>query len=351
MSEPELLIERHGRTGCLTLNRPAALNALTLGMVHAITAALNQWRDDPEIAAVMIAGAGPRAFCAGGDISDLYTRGKLGDFGFAHAFWRAEYAMNDQIGTYRKPVVTFIHGFCLGGGVGVACHARYRIVGETARISLPECGIGLVPDVGGTRLLARAQPGVGAYLGLTGARMEPGPAIEAGFADSFIPEADWPVAKAALCATGDLASLTRYFAPAPTPRVGLPGQDLRQVFAADSFHLLLDQLALSDAPGVSEARAALAAASPLSVATAFAMQHQLSPSASLQDALQLEYRAVRRALEAGDFLEGIRARIVDRDNAPHWRHASPADVTLAEVAAMLAPLGGDELDLRDQTEC
>ena len=351
MSDAELLVERQGRFGCLTLNRPTALNALTLDMVYGITSALNQWRDEAQVSAVMITGAGPRAFCAGGDISDLYARGKAGDYGFAQAFWRAEYAMNNQIGQYPKPVVAFIHGFCLGGGVGVACHARHRIVGETARISLPECGIGLVPDVGGTRLLARAQSGVGAFLGLTGARMDPGAAIEAGFADAFIPEADWPAAKSALIAAGDPAALTSFLAPAPSPHKGLPTEDLRQIFAAESLGLLLDQLARSDAPGAPGTRAALAAASPLALATAFVMLQQAGPAPSLQDALRLEYRAVRRALEIGDFLEGIRARIVDRDNAPRWRHAAPADVTQAEVAAMLAPLGDDELHLQDETEC
>lgn len=351
MSAPELFVKRQGRVGCLTLNRPAALNALTLGMVQAITKALEQWHEDDGIAAVLITGAGPRAFCAGGDISDLYARGKAGDFGFAQAFWRAEYAMNAQIGSYPKPVVAFVHGFCLGGGVGVACHARHRIVGESARISLPECGIGLVPDVGGTRLLARAQPGVGAFLGLTGARMDPGAAIEAGFGDAHIPEADWPTAQAALMAAGDPAVLASFCLPAPTARGGLPEDALRQIFAAEDFGTLLDQLARSDAPGASQARAALAAASPLALATAFAMLHRLGPAPTLPDALQLEYRAVRRALEAGDFLEGIRARIVDRDNAPRWRHATPADVTATEVAAMLAPLGADELNLQNKTQC
>lgn len=350
MSGQELLVERQGLVGCLTLNRPTALNALTLDMVHGITAALNKWRNDPQISAVLIMGTGPRAFCAGGDISDLYTRGKAGDFGFAQEFWRAEYTMNCQIGEYPKPVVTFIHGFCLGGGVGVACHARHRILGETARISLPECGIGLVPDVGGTRLLAQAQPGVGTFLGLTGARMNPRAAIKAGFADAHIPEADWTAAIAALIAAGDPAVLASFFAPAPAAPGGLPDEALRQIFAAESLGDLLDQLTRSDATGAPEARAALAAASPLALATAFAMLHQLAPAPSLRDALRLEYRAVRRALEAGDFLEGIRARIVDRDNAPHWRHAAPADVTQAEVAAMLAPLGEEELRLQDRTQ-
>lgn len=350
MSADALLVERQGRVGCLTLNRTAALNALTLDMVQAISTALDQWRADDGVAAVLITGAGPRAFCAGGDISDLYARGKAGDFGFAQDFWRAEYAMNAKIGRYPKPVVAFVHGFCLGGGVGVACHASHRIVGESARISLPECGIGLVPDVGGTRLLARAEPGVGAFLGLTGARMDPGAAIEAGFADAHIPEADWPAAQAALMAAGDPAVLGSFCRPAPTGWSVLPEDGLRQIFAVRTFATLLDQLAQSDAQGAPQARAALAAASPLALATAFAMLHRLGPAPTLHDALQLEYRAVCRALAAGDFLEGIRARIVDRDNAPRWRHSAPAAVTEAEVAAMLAPLGAEELSLHDKTQ-
>lgn len=347
MSAPEVIVQRQGRIGRLTLNRPAALNALTLDMVRAISAALRGWRDDADVRAVVIDGAGPRAFCAGGDISDLYARGRAGDYGFAHEFWREEYAMNDLIGHYAKPVITFVHGFCLGGGVGVACHARHRVVGESARMSLPECGIGLVPDVGGTWLLARAAAGLGPYLGMTGARMEPAAAIETGFADIHVAEADWPAALAALAASGDPAELAPFVSAAPAPRTGLPGPELRRIFAETRLSVLLDRLAISAEPGAAEARAALATASPLALATAFALQQRLGPTPSLRTALRMEYRAVRRALEIGDFLEGIRARIVDRDNAPRWRHPTPETVTEAEVAAMLAPLGDEELDLRD----
>jgi len=186
----DLLLRIEGHAGRATLNRPAALNALTYDMANALEAALDQWRDDPLVQLVVIDAVGPRAFCAGGDIADLYATGKAGDVAFGQRFWADEYRLNAKLSEYPKPIVTLMQGFTMGGGVGVGCHASHRIVGESAQISMPECGIGLVPDVGGSRLLARAPGRMGAYLGLTTARMGPGCAIRAGFADHFVPEAD-----------------------------------------------------------------------------------------------------------------------------------------------------------------
>ncbi|RMD91318.1 MAG: enoyl-CoA hydratase/isomerase family protein, partial [Alphaproteobacteria bacterium] len=167
MSE-EILIRKEGRAGRITLNRPEALNALTWPMVTAIEQALDAWADDDELALIVIDGAGERAFCAGGDIAELYRTGRAGDYDYGRRFWRDEYRMNAKLFHFPKPVVTFLHGFVMGGGVGVGCHGSHRIVCEGSVVAMPECGIGLVPDVGGSLILARAPGRLGEYLGTTG---------------------------------------------------------------------------------------------------------------------------------------------------------------------------------------
>ncbi len=178
-------IRQQGRAGRITLNRPKALNALTYDMIRAIEAALDAWRDDDAVKLILIDAIGDRAFCAGGDIADLYRTGTAGDFAYGQQFWRDEYRMNAKLAEYPKPVVSFLQGFTMGGGVGVGCHASHRIVGDTSQIAMPECGIGLVPDVGGSLILARAPGHLGEYLGLTASRMGPGDAIHVGICRSL----------------------------------------------------------------------------------------------------------------------------------------------------------------------
>lgn len=344
-----IVIRREGRAGRITLNRPQALNALTLEMCHAIDAALAGWEGDPEVALVLIEGAGDRAFCAGGDIAEMYARGRRGDFAHGRRFWRDEYRMNARIAGYGKPVVSFLHGFTMGGGVGVGCHGRHRIVGETAQIAMPECGIGLVPDVGGSLILARAPGRIGEYLGTTGARMGPADAILAGFADHFVPEADWPGLKAALVAKGDVAILASARRPPPEGRLAAARAAIDRHFAAPTLAAIAASLAADPSPFAAEARDALARAAPLSAACTLAMVRRLRDHAGIREALALEYRFTFRAMERADFLEGIRAAIIDKDRRPRWRHADPAAVTEEEVAAMLAPLGPDELTFGEET--
>ncbi len=345
MSDIDIRVE--GRAGRITLNRPAALNALSHGMVLAIDRALKDWRDDPRVALVVIDAAPGRAFCAGGDIAELYAEGRKGDFAFGQRFWRDEYRMNDRIAGYAKPVASFIHGFCMGGGVGVACHASHRIVGESAQVAMPECGIGLVPDVGGSFLLARGPGFLGAWAGLTGARLAPADAILASFADSFVPEADWPALKPALVETGDPALIAGY---AQTPPAGRLAAILPQIdagFASGALPEILARLKAADSPFATETLAALARVSPLAAATALEMQRRLKPAPSLRGALDLEYRVSFRAQQATDLLEGIRAAIIDKDRRPRWRHASFDAVPAAEVEALLSPLGRDALTFEE----
>ena len=335
----DILIRIEGRAGRVTLNRPQALNALTYEMCLALDAALTAWADDDRVAIVVLDAVGERAFCSGGDIAEMYATGTAGNYAYGRRFWRDEYRLNARLAGYGKPVVSFLQGFTMGGGVGVGCHASHRVVGESSQIAMPECAIGLVPDVGGSLYLARAG-GLGAYLGMTGARMGPGDAILAGFADHFIPQAEWESVKVALVATGDVGALPRHAAPAPALAPHL--DTIAQVFA------------MPDAAGIAQALAGLGTEfgaatlkamgrnAPLSVACTREMLARLGPDATIHDALAQEYRFTHRAMEQADFLEGIRAAIIDKDRNPRWRHGHVADVTEAEVAALLAPLGAEE---------
>ncbi|MCL4188524.1 MAG: enoyl-CoA hydratase/isomerase family protein [Rhodobacteraceae bacterium] len=335
----EVLVRTEGRAGRITLNRPAQLNALTPGMVAAIDAALAGWAADPSVAVVMIDAAGPRAFCAGGDVAVIYHAARAGDTGLARAFWRAEYRMNARIAAYPKPVVTFLHGFVMGGGVGLGCHAAHRILGESTRVAMPECAIGLVPDVGGTHLLARAPGRTGEWLGLAGVRMGPALAIAAGFGDRFVPEAEWERLKARLAADGDAGCIAE--APAPPPDAPPEPGWTAGAFAGAGIAAIRAALSAEAAPAAAAAAAALDAASPLALEVTLRLVRAAREAPGLQPALTREYRATCHALEHGDFLEGVRAQVIDKDRRPRWRHAGPAAVPEGEVAAALSPRPDD----------
>ncbi|MDF0601460.1 enoyl-CoA hydratase/isomerase family protein [Psychromarinibacter sp. C21-152] len=340
MSEIDIRIE--GRAGRITLTRPKALNALTWDMALAIERALEAWRDDDAVALVLIDGDGDKAFCAGGDIAELYRTGRAGDYDYGRRFWLDEYRMNARLARFPKPVVAFLHGFVMGGGVGVGCHVSHRVVCESSRMAMPECGIGLVPDVGGSLLLSRAPGRLGAYLGLTGDRMRPGDALHAGFADAFVPEDGWAALKAELCRTGRAAAIAEAAAPAPESPLAARQGWIDGCFGAGSVAAILE------AVGEDEAATALRRGSPLSLACTLEMlRRHRAQDAGIEAALTLEYRFTARAMERGDFLEGVRAAIIDKDRTPVWRHA-PGEVTPEEVAVMLAPLGADELNWEDK---
>lgn len=337
----ELIVRTEGRAGRLTLNRPAALNALTHDQCLRTLAALAAWRDDPSVALVILDGAGPRAFCAGGDIARVTAEGRAGNHAAGRAFWRDEYRMNVTLARYPKPVVSFLHGFVMGGGVGYGCHVRHRIAGESLQLAMPECGIGLIPDVGGTWLLSRAPGAVGLWMALTAARLGPGDAIAAGFADALVPEAGWEALKARLCATGDPGVIPVH--PAPEAPLLAQAALIDRLFAGATVPAILQALAADDSDLARDALKAMRRNSPLSMACTLALLR--SAPASLEAAIRAEFRWVWRAMEQGDFIEGVRAQILDKDRNPRWRHARPEDVTPAEVAAMLAPLGPDDWEM------
>jgi enoyl-CoA hydratase len=311
-------------------------------MVRAIHTALDAWRDDPAVSLVVMDAEGPRAFCAGGDIAEIYARGRQGDFAFARAFWAEEFRLNAAIAAWPKPIVVWMHGFVLGGGVGVAGHASHRLVCETSRVAMPECAIGYVPDVGGTHLLARAPGRLGEYLGLTGHRMGPGDAILAGFADRFVPEADWPALLARLVETGDPAAIADVAAEPPPAELADRREAIDDAFSAPDLAILAARLEATDwGHGV---LTGLRRLSPLSMAATLALVRAARREPGLEAALAREYRVASRIIAAGDMLEGVRAQVIDKDRNPQWADAFTG-VTAERVAGLMAPLGADELVL------
>ncbi len=328
----EMIIRKDRRAGRLTFNRPQALTALSHEMALAIAAALQEWRDDPEVALVVIDAEGERAFCSGGDIAAVYHAGLAGDHQVGRAFFRDAYRMNARIAEYPKPIVAFMQGFVMGGGVGVGGHASHRIVGDTTQIAMPETGIGLIPDVGGSWLLGHAPGRCGEYLGLTAARIGPGDAIFTGFADTYIPEANWPALIEQLAETGDVAVIKGH----PRPEASLETADLSP-FGGQT---VADIIAALELAGNEAALKPLRRNSPLSLAATLALVRAARGDDSLRDSLARELRFTARATAESDFLEGVRAQLIDKDRSPRWA----ADASPAHVTAMLAPLGDDEIE-------
>ena len=342
MSDADIHIRIEGRAGRITLQRPDALNAMTYEMCMAIDAALKDWRDDPALHLVMFDALGDKAFCAGGDIAELYATGRAGNFDYGRTFWRDEYRMNAMIAGYPKPVMSFLQGFTMGGGVGIGCHGSLRIVGESSKIAMPECGIGLVPDVGGSHILARINakfPGVGTWIGATGLRLGATDAT-LGFADRFQPEETWNDLKSRAVETGVANAMVVL---GPDSEILGDLTPMGAHFQAGTPAEIGESLRGDNRPAAQTALRALERACPLSVACHMEILRRLGPDSSIEDALGLEYRFTYRSMSHGDFLEGIRAQIIDKDRTPRWRHASLADVTRADVDAMLAPLSDDEL--------
>ncbi len=343
MSEIDLRIS--GRVGRITLRRPKALNALTWDMVNALSDTLPRWAADETIDMLIIDAEGEKAFCAGGDIAGIYTALTEGDHDTPRQFWRDEYPVNAALFHFPKPVASFMQGFTMGGGVGIGCHASHRIVGATSRMAMPECGIGLIPDVGGSLLLARAPGRVGEYLGTTGHRMESGDAIYTGFADYFIPEAEWPELIEQLEQTGDWNQIDRASHAAPDSALKTQAPDINEHFGGETFRDILRSLTHKGDDWALSALKTLTRNAPLSMACTVELVHRARARDILEEALKQEYRFGHRIVEMGDFQEGIRAAIIDKDKSPSWRHDTIDGPSPAEVSAMLRPLGPDELKL------
>lgn len=353
MSEPmvttEVVAEVMGRVGCLTLNRPKALNALTLGMVRDLTTALLAWREDPAVLAVVIRGVhkeGPfGAFCAGGDIRFFHQAALAGNPELED-FFTEEYALNHLIHTYPKPYIALMDGICMGGGMGVSQGASLRVITERSKLAMPETNIGLFPDVGGGYFLSRCAGRLGEYLALTGRVLAGREAITAGLADGHIESGRLPGLWASLATTpfenGDAVErwvashLSTTAAPAPWPAA-----ELERVFALPDATAIVHALEATDSAWARDTAAALRQRSPLMLHVVLAFIRR-ARGLSLADDLRLERDLVRRCFHvrpgpASDTVEGIRALAIDKDHQPKWHPARVEDVTPADVDAYFAP--------------
>ncbi len=337
----DLIVWREGALGRIRLNRPKALNAMSYAMMRGIWSALLAWRDDPAVSAVMIDAAGDRAFCAGGDIQQLYAQGPDAPEP-SRRYWREEYRLNALIASYPKPYVAAMKGVAMGGGVGISAHGSHRLVTESSRVAMPEAAIGFLPDVGGSWLLARAPGETGRYLGMTGAPMDAADAIFAGFADHFVPETRLEAVAWALAEGRSAdAAVLREAEPAPDSRLETRQPAIDAMFSgADALDCLrrVEAEVFDDDADAKAILAALRYNAPVSVAAAFAATTRAKGFERLEEALALEYRFAWRAATSANFFEGVRAAVIDKDRAPNWTPERLEDVTEDMVAAALAPL-------------
>ncbi len=337
----EVLFETRGRLGLITLNRPQALNALNRAMCLAIHAQLEAWRDDAAIGVVAIQGSGDRAFCAGGDVVGLYHAGKSGSDAW-EGFFHDEYRMNHAIATYPKPYVALIDGITMGGGVGLSIHAPYRVATERTLFAMPETGIGLIPDVGGTYALPRLPGELGSYLGLTGARLKGADSVYAGIATHLAAGDSVAALIEALAEGGDVKATLGDFdtdpgdAPLDAHRAAI---DVH--FGGDSVEAIVASLDEGDDWAQAQA-ATLRKMSPTSCKLTLRALRE-GARADIAEALRTEYRIVCAIKHGHDFFEGVRAQLVDKDRNPQWSPATLAEVSEADIERYFEPPAGGDL--------
>ncbi|MFI2780353.1 enoyl-CoA hydratase/isomerase family protein [Streptomyces sp. ALB3] len=343
-----VLLHTDGRVLHITLNRPRALNALTHSMVRGLDEALTLAAGDDAVTAVVIQGAGGRGLCAGGDIRTIYEDARAGRRASVD-FWRDEYRLNARIAGFPKPYVALMDGIVMGGGVGVSAHGDVRVVTERSRVAMPETGIGFVPDVGGTWLLAAAPGELGTHLALTGRAVEAADALLCGLADHFVPSHRLPDLTSALarCATRTEVTRTvrRYATDAPQGEFEAQRAWIDDCYAADTVEEIIGRLLSSGQPAAKEAAETLLAASPTALKVTLAAVRRAARLSGLEAALDQEFRVSCRAFAGHDLVEGVRARIIDKDRAPRWSPAGLDGVTAADVARYFEPLGDQELGL------
>jgi len=345
----DLIVTTEGRAGRITMNRPKALNALSWEMSLALEAGLNAWKDDPAIDLVVIDACEGRAFGAGGDIRNMWEHGSKGDYAYSRGFWSDEYRMNALLRNYPKPVVSFVDGIVMGGGVGIASNCSHRCFSEKTLLAMPETGIGLLPDVGGTFILSRSPGRSGEFLGLTGTRIGVADAIYAGFADHFVPSADHAALKAELCKTGDVLVIGRYErdpmtaeAPEVAPMLADLQGEIDEIFDNSTPMAIVEDLQASKAEWAQAAAKAILRACPLSVGSTLIAIRNAREMSTIEEALAEEYRFTYRSQEFGELNEGVRAQIVDKDRNPQWASPRLEDIWPDRAMFMLSDLGENE---------
>lgn len=340
-TEPEVIVRIEGGVGRLTLNRPQALHALTTGMCREMIAALTAWRDDPKVELVMIDHTGERGFCAGGDIRTLAESGHA-DGVLGREFFYVEYQLNELLFRYAKPTIAFMDGVVMGGGVGISRPCRYRVGTERTTFAMPETGIGLFPDVGGSWYLARMPDHLGLWIALTGARLKAADCELVGVITDYVEAAALPDLKARLVKDPAAVEtlLTEFEADAGRPPIAAHQDEIGLAFAHDDVEAILAALEAGSDWAQAQARI-IRTKSPLSTKIAFRQLQEGRSAKDFAQVMAMEHRIAHRLAVSHDFLEGVRAVILDKDNAPKWRPASLEAVSPAAVDAIFAPLPSD----------
>ena len=352
--KPDLIARREGAAGVIRLNRPKAINAVTLEMFREIDKALDAFESDPAIALILLEGAGDRGLCAGGDIRALYDSARAGgDLG--KTLWREEYILNARIAAFGKPYVALMDGIVMGGGVGLAAHASHRVVTERTRLAMPEVGIGFFPDVGGTWLLSRSPGEIGTYFGLTGQTMNGADAVYAGFADVVVASDRLPALREALTKAPDKATaqdvraIIDGFAMPHEVAPTAPQQPLIDaMFGHDGIEEIVTALAHHASEFAQATLGTILEKSPTGLKLTLKLLRMARESTSLEQCLAREYRAALQIFVSHDFPEGIRAAVIDKDRNPQWQPARIEDVTPEIIARYFVPRGADELTFPNQ---
>ena len=349
-ADATVVMRREGAIGTVLMNRPRALNALNLGMIRGLKAAVDAWRADGAVKLVLLEGAGGKAFCAGGDVRavalSLGSPVPEGQEPLSRAFFREEYRLNQLIHHFPKPYVALVDGICMGGGLGLSVHGSHRVVTERLVLAMPETAIGLFPDVGGGWFLPRFPGEAGTYLGLTGARCNAAEAMWLGFGTQHVPHdrleavvdalaaADWSAGPARDVATRVLEGFTTEPGPAPLKE---HREELARCFSKDSVEEILAALGAEGTPWAEETRATLGRMSPSSLKVTL-RQLRLCRGRPYDEVVTVEYRLSQHTTALTDFREGIRAVLVDKDNRPRWNPPTLAEVREADVEACFAPV-------------
>jgi enoyl-CoA hydratase len=349
VAAPDLIARREGSAGIIRLNRPKAINAVTLEMFRDIDEALDQFEADPAIAVIVLEGAGERGLCAGGDIRALWESSKVnGDLG--KILWREEYVLNARIKKFPKPYVAFMDGIVMGGGVGLSAHSSHRVVTERTKLAMPEVGLGFFPDVGGTFLLSRSPGEIGTYFGLTGTTMNGPDAIHARFADAVVPSAKLPALREVLTKvrpgtmSPEVRALIDGFATGEkTGPVAAKQAEIDRLFGHDRMEDIVAALKRDGSELAQAALKTLGEKSPRGMVVTLRLLRLARKAASLEECLVREYRAALEVFRSDDFREGVRAAVIDKDRNPRWSPAAIEDVTPEMVAPYFAEIGTDEL--------
>ncbi len=348
VGDGEVLVRQLGALRRLTLNRPKALNALTLDMVETMTAHLRAWAQDDAAGAVLIDGAGERGLCAGGDLRALYDAATAKSYALPEQFWAAEYRLDVMIARYPKPVIALMDGMVMGGGVGISAHAAHRVVTERSLVAMPEVSIGYFPDVGASYLLARAPGYVGTHLALTGARIGAADAIYCGLADLHVAAENLAGLPSALadCRTAQDARARLHQIAAPPAAGGLAAARawIDPCYGAGQVEDIVARLRANGGEAARAALAALQSVSPTSLKITLRNIRAALSFSRVEQSFQQDYRISLACIAGHDFIEGIRAAIVDKDRKPVWRPDRLEEVTPDIVGHHFRPVGERELE-------